>query len=101
MRPVNASGAPRDLHIPTRSHSDRVCVRFDTRMAMQPFFAGYLVVHQARHALCRRALELEPESDEAMDALQKAETLLSKAACLRTLEGHSGQVHDISTIEVS
>ncbi len=46
-------------------------------------------------------MELEPELDDAIDALQKAEALLSEAACVRTLEGHSGQVHDISTIEVS
>lgn len=52
-------------------------------------------------ALSRRALELEPELDDAIDALQKAEELSSEAACVCTLEGHSGQVHDISTIEVS
>lgn len=49
----------------------------------------------------RRALELEPDLDNTLDALQKAETLFSRSACVCTLEGHSGQVHDISTIEVS
>ena len=49
----------------------------------------------------RRALELEPELRDASDALEETENLLSNSSCVCTLTGHSGQVHDISTFEVS
>ena len=51
--------------------------------------------------LFRRALELEPELRYASDALEETQNLLSNSACVCTLVGHSGQVHDISTFEVS
>ena len=51
--------------------------------------------------LFRRALELEPELRNASDSLKEAETLLSNAACICTLHGHSDPVHDIIIFRVS
>ena len=47
----------------------------------------------------RRALELSPDLEGALEALQHAEGLLSQAACIQTLKGHTSQVHDVITLK--
>ena len=47
----------------------------------------------------RRALELSPDLEGTLEALQHAEGLLSQAACIQTLKGHTSQVHDVITLK--